>query len=179
MKVIFGLFLSLICSATVFSQIKPCPLTLKDSPSIRNVKLGMPLKDFLNLTKSYNLKFGSKYLAKNFDSPPSELFKGVDNIEVSDYEDKIYQYSIEYKKNVKWDDAEEFAQNLSENLNLPYDSWKFNKILAYEAVLHCAEFSVSINSLAQKVLIVDDVTVANKEKDAKDRELNRKKTFKP
>ena len=176
MKIILGLILA-VFSSSVYAQTELCRVPLKDSPVIRGLRLTMPEKDFLNAVGWQNTKtISSGYLIQGLSK--TEKFQHIDSIRAKIFDKKIYEFTFDYDDGVKWKDAKEFAQNLSENLNLPFVSWRFDSV-NWTGKMICDDFQISIdyydNSITLLDLLADQKIADENEK----KESDKKKGFKP
>lgn len=167
------LLICLIALVSVgYSQKKPCDLTLKDLPEIRKLKLGMAKKDAIKIfpTLEENTAF--------FMMPTTGDYENLESIDGNFYDGKLYRFEIRYKSEyVKWNDAYRFAQNLSENLKLPYDSWKFT--LDERAKMECREFSIEIISTLNEIIVKDLIAEEKIRQSELQKSDGKQKAFKP
>ena len=173
MKMIFALVL-LLFPALVFAQT--CDLTLKDSPEIRGLKLGMTKKEVEKVFPSIDIK-PVMNIFKESDLSKLEGFENLKTLDIffntsfSDkVEPKITNLLFVYKNDIEWNSINEFAQNLSDNLNLPFEFWKFS----YDkADMNCKDFRVEIR---ENFILLKSLIIENKIKEYNEK---KKKEFKP
>lgn len=180
MKNIFFVILFCVLCASVFGQNNQCNLALKESPQIRGLKLGMTKEEVEKvILPSSGIKLNG-FLNYITDSQLSKL-KGLEILKSLDivfmregFESPTYRVSsltFQYKKDVvEWNSILEFAENLSGNLNLPYDAWLFQN---HKAEMQCKDFSVII---MDNYILVKSTEIEDRLKIEKER---KKKVFKP
>jgi hypothetical protein len=169
------LLLILLTSINVLGQTKTCNLTLNESPEIRGLKLGKTKEKIQKLFPSKELKIVERFS----ESSLSEIdgFKDVSSLSMlflSDWPDitvdKLHAFSLQYKKEiVEWDSVYEFAQNLSQNLNLPLNAWEY---ILDRAEMHCEDFEIKIDK-SNNISVRSTVL----EKKVKERKEEKKKAF--
>lgn len=171
------LLLILLTSINVLGQTKTCNLTLNESPEIRGLKLGKTKEKIQKLFPSKELKFVERFSESSL--LEIDGFKDVSSLsmlflpEWPDITvDKLHAFSLQYKKEiVEWDSVYEFAQNLSQNLNLPLNAWEY---ILDRAEMHCEDFEIKIDK-SNNISVRSTVL----EKKVKERKEEKKKAFKP
>src|SRR5687768_15182414 len=83
---------------------KTCDLTLKDSPSIRGIKLGMP-EDDLNAVLEWNYEEHKRELPKRFGIHLTD----IQDVDFDFYKGKLARAKISYDRSMKWKNAVEFT----------------------------------------------------------------------
>ena len=134
-------------------QTKLCNLTLKDSPTIRGIKLGMTKQQFAQrIGRSSVGNF--VFLYKN-DLERLEDFENVAELNaLFNSQNILDSFVVKYDEEaVRWADAKEFARNLSNNFKLPLAAWNYFSTENREAVLNCKDFYMSIYSPVNQILI--------------------------
>lgn len=178
MKILLIAFL-IFFTAPVFGQ-KSCDLTLKDSPEIRGLKLEMSKQDVEKIIlPSSGIKI-SNFSNTLTNSQLSKLkgFENVDSLDImflrESFDSDIYRVStlvFRYKAdNVKWDSVIEFAENISDKLKLPSESWKFSD---YQGNMICKDFQITI---FENYIRLQSTTFENELKKLREQ---KKKEFKP
>lgn len=158
----------------------PCNLTLKESPVIRGLKLGMTkqevekvipsdsgikLDDFVNYLTTTQI---SKI--KGFETMTSlDITFMPESIKSDIYRTK--SLAFKYKNDVaEWDSVSEFAENLSNNLNLPFGAWVFSN---HKGVMICKDFRVTV---FENYIQIESTILEQQIKELKEQ---KKKVFKP
>lgn len=183
-----------------------CTLQLNEAPTLRGLRLGMSIedvKDYLGISIE-PLVFNTEVSAKNKNvrvdvgdriftvyKTNNSNFDGIKQFTLRFFEDELYQitiiYSIDY---IKWENEKEFANSLSEKLNLPQATWRgrFLSCESFELEIRAeSEYSSviilknliivkKINELANKKVMQE---IADEEKKQKQMEDDKKKAFKP
>jgi hypothetical protein len=181
MKYLLTLTFALVISTTISAQ---CNLTLKDAPAIRGLRFGMSSKDVGSVI-GMPLKIMGPAGSIWAYNPEIQLtdVKGLDGVmllQLGFERDKLRDIDVDYNLQVHWENAAEFAKNLSDNLSLPSSAWTFDKTDERRAEMICKEFAVQIDTgLGGKLRLVDLVTQQQKDADKKDRADEWKKVFKP
>lgn len=174
--------LVLIVSFFVFClpSFAQCNLTLKDSPVIRGLKLGITkteVEKVIPLSSGVKLSSFLNYLTTTQLSK-IKGFESLDSLDITfmreNFESKIYRVStlsFRYKNSlVEWDSVIEFADNISTNLTLPFDAWSFAD---NQAVMKCKDFKITI---VENYINLQSTTLENDSKKLKEQ---KKKDFKP
>jgi hypothetical protein len=135
-----ALLLILLLPLIVLPQ---CNLTLKQSPTVRGLKLGMPGKE---------LKLANTYLLGDVSDVPS--YEGVNWLHIETHPNgRISKLEFEYDLKTNWPSNKAFAKNLSQNLGLPYKAWRFPDTLS--AHMQCKGFKVVAHILFNKLELID------------------------
>lgn len=179
MKTLLPLFI-LVLSFPAFAQSKitnpvrsVCTLTVKDSPVIRGLQLGMPEEDFkkavggdawLSLTKA------------NLADKPA--FQGIDGITFDFYKGRLSRLQIDYDQSVRWKDAAEFVDALSDSLKVPGDAWIVNG-MSQRGMMQCKGFSIEARAGSNWLILEDTDALAAFMDEQKRKEEEKKKNFKP
>ena len=166
-------------------ETKKCELALRDAPSIRDLKLGMPEDEIVTL---FSIK--RDYIIRDTDtegvssanifinspnglyrSPPS--FNGINWLSFKTYLGRIFSFEVSYEPTeIKFENNMQFAQNISNTFKLPLESWDFK---GYEGKLICKEFVVKVDAKSNSISIIDTLT----EQQIKQKEELKRKAFKP
>lgn len=151
-SVLTALFL---IAASCFAQqsVTPCSLTLTQAPSVRGIGFGMTREE---AEKTLGLIFLSSYMSKEDEKSglsnlhffrnrvnkyPQQL-DGVEAIQLKLLDNKIYSFIFSFDNSTKWNDINQFALSLSENLNLP-KSWRASGFSLTR--MDCQDFRVEAN----------------------------------
>ena len=165
MKTLLLIALTAALAAAAPGQ-EPCTMTKEQLPAMRKLRLGMERAEFEKHYKGANILVMKRHAAD-----PSDL-EGLGGIAFDFHQGRLY--FIEYDFNaVKWAKVQDFAKNVSENLKVPADAWRFEPG-DFLATMRCADFFVKLNSRYPTLTLRD--TVADKAKKA---EEDAKKTSKP
>jgi hypothetical protein len=181
MKYLLTLTFTLVISTAISAQ---CSLTLKDAPAIRGLRFGMSSKDVSSII-GMPLKIMGPAGSIWAYNPEIQLtdVKGLDGItllKLGFESDRLIQIDIDYNLEVRWENAREFAGNISENLKLPMSAWTFEKTDERRAEMICKEFAVQIDTgLGGKLQLMDLVAQRSRRIDKNERADEWKKVFKP
>jgi hypothetical protein len=160
------------------AALEPCHLTLKDAPVIRNLRLGMARDEVDQIIPNDSRV---KYInSSTITSYPyftnAAGFENIYQITAKFYENRMNGLEIAYDTNaVEWKNVQEFARNLSDNLKVPFNAWRFSKSRPNFAEMRCKEFALEIDS-ALNELTLQNSTSTEGIQQAND---NNKKGFKP
>jgi hypothetical protein len=160
-----------------YIDAKSCDLTLKDSPQIRGLKLGMPRDEADAIIPSDRVKvINSSDIIAYPQYSNARGFETVYQISAEFLENRLSALEIVYdEEDVKWKNAKQFADALSANFNIPTRFWKYNARNASVAEMQCREFSIKIDSAANE-LSLEKINAPQKTAQG---EGNPKTTFKP
>jgi hypothetical protein len=136
-----------------FLLSKECDLTLKDAPSIRGLKLGMPRDEADRIIPPDRVRYlDSSAITAYPQFGKTAGFENVYQVSAEFFEEKLNALEIVYDPNaVKWKNAKEFAENLSQNFNIPNRFWKFESKEATVSEMRCSDFSINIDSELNEV----------------------------
>lgn len=153
-----------------------CNLTLLNSPTIRGLKLGMTKETFINMAPSDLVVTGDTLLFKG-DLDKETNFKNILFVEGKFFEEKLYDLRISYwMDSAKWKSNQDFAKNISENLNLPYTMWVHNYS---SSDISCKGFSIKVWSIPPNIQLTDENVIKAK-KATEDKAIKEKNdAFKP
>lgn len=162
---------------TAYLLSKECDLSLKDSPVIRGLKLGMPREEADRVIPTDRVRYiDSSAITAYPQFSRTAGFENVYQISAHFSEEKLGVLEIVYDPNaVKWSSAKEYAENLSQNFTLPFRFWKFNTKTPTIAEMRCSEFSIAIDS-EQNELRLEKQNAIQKTVQPKE---ETKKVFKP
>ncbi len=150
----------------------PCKLKINDAPTLRGLNLEMAKakvrKEYPSMIISNNSMISSG-IALNNQITNFKYQEGIDRVTVMFRNDKVFSILLTYSNSIRWSSAEEFADKISETLNLPRATSR--KVLggAYYTV-NCGEFLVrtGINSEQQPTLLLtkdpDELNESNQQK---------------
>lgn len=140
------------------SPQEPCKMKLTESPTVRGLRLEMPKslvqKEYPLMTfTSDPIKSSGMAVAGQISN--LEYQKNIDRITVVFRYDKVFSVMLTYNNSVPWESAEEFADKISQSLNLPRAAERKNAGGIYYSV-NCGEFGVRtrINSEKQPILLL-------------------------
>ena len=138
----------------------PCPLTIKDSPTIRGLRLGQsynslrevfpPSYDFLNKPNEYGV---NQVLLTEASVASREQLEGIDLISLTYFDNLLVDIRINYRRSVEWQSNLHFVSAIVEQLKLPRDGWQERD----PSYLVCQDFGVEISGarLAPELRILD------------------------
>ncbi len=186
-------FFILLFSINSYGQTKPCDLTLKDSPTIRGLKLGMSFEQVKNLYPSASLFTDWASLDKN-KIANSAFSKNLESIHIDFSKlNEVNEISFSYDDSVKWDSSAEFTDAISPSLNLSKGYWYCPRQLAchlpeVQRNLDCNSFGMSVIFLLDKPTLTIRKTFAELAIEEKQNQkalsetpenVKKKKAFKP
>lgn len=167
MKALLLIALTTALTTAAYAQ-QPCTMTKDQLPAMRKIRLGMERAEF---EKHY--RGASILVMKRHAANPSDL-EGLDGIGFDFHQDRLYFIEYDLDANTaKWEKVQDFAKNVSENLKVPENAWRFEPG-DFLATMKCADFFVKLNSKNPTITLRD--TVADKAKRA---EEEAKRTSKP
>jgi len=167
MKALLIIALTATLAAAAPAQ-QTCTTTKDQLPGMRKLRLGMERIEFEKYYQGANI-----LVMKRHAVDPSDL-EGLDGIAFDFHHDRLYFIEYDFNRNaVKWEKVQDFAKNVSENLKVPENAWRFEPG-DFLATMKCADFFVKLNSRYPTLTLRD--TVAEKAKKAED---DAKKTLKP
>ncbi len=149
-----------------------CSLKLSDAPTLRGLTLEMPKaqvrKEYPAMIISTHPVISSGIALNNQISNP-KYQEDIARVTVMFRNDKVFSILLTYTNSIKWNSIEEFADKVSESLNLPKATSR--KVLggAYYSI-NCGEFLVrtGINSEKQPTLLLtkdpDELNEGNQQK---------------
>jgi hypothetical protein len=132
----------------------PCALALAQAPAVRGIKFGMTRDEIENL-------LGIRFIGNTLSTEDSEIglsnlgfyrvlvnkyprqLDGVEAIQLRLFQNKLYSFSLSFERSNNWNNTEQFASFLSENLNLP-NNWETAG--SSVARMNCRGFRVEANS---------------------------------
>jgi hypothetical protein len=140
------------------SPQEPCKMKLSESPTLRGLRLDMPKalvqKEYPRMTFTPDpVKSSGMALSNQISNP--EYQKNLDRITVIFRNDKVFSILLTYNNSIPWESAEEFADKISQSLNLPRAAERKNAVGIYYSV-NCGEFGVRtrINNEKQPTLLL-------------------------
>jgi hypothetical protein len=149
-----------------------CSLKLSDAPTLRGLTLEMPKaqvrKEYPAMIISTHPVISSGIALNNQISNP-KYQEDIARVTVMFRNDKVFSILLTYTNSIRWNSIEEFADKVSESLNLPKATSR--KVLggAYYSI-NCGEFLVrtGINSEKQPTLLLtkdpDELNEGNQQK---------------
>lgn len=177
---IFLIFFSLFFVLPVSAQ-QPCNLTLKDSPVIRGLKLGMtktevekviPLDNKITYANFIDYSFNKGQISK------IKAFQGLDTVYIRFIDQNknldnlpVEQLTFVYDNSVQWSSHWEFARFIADYFKLPFKSFVLDDNNRIK--LNCIGFRL----LLQPNYISLDTTQLEDKKNLENE--RRKKSFKP
>lgn len=124
-----------------FAVPAQCTLTLDQSPTVRAFKLG---------TRGVELKESLNNLIGDVGNIPG--FEDVALVFINlDRQGLISRIDIQYTP-TKWKDSRAFAKNLSTNLKLPFNAWRYPD--EWAATMQCKEFTVKTDSHFNRLILI-------------------------
>lgn len=134
------------------APIEPCNLDLKQSPTLRGLRLDMAKAD---VRKEYPLmtittdtvKSSGIALSHQISNPAYQ--ENLDRITVLFRNDKIFSILLTYNDLIKWDSPEEFAEKVSSSLNIPKAAPRKASGTTYYSI-NCGQFGVRMRINADK-----------------------------
>jgi hypothetical protein len=162
----------------LLQRISTCTQTVDNAPKLRGLYLGMSQSAFYLLFKVMKVDdVDNVRLVSYSDFKDVEMFEGVTTLEAKFFERKLYALKLGYdNSSFKWVSSSEFAQSLSDSLNLPFSDWEFS---GPKASMKCSGFTINIHSSNNTIELIDYRTETIKsDKEAK-KEREKKKVFKP
>lgn len=166
MKILLFIALATALAAAALAQ-QPCAMTKDQLPAMRKLRLGMERAEF---EKHY--RGASILVMKRHAADPTDL-EGLDGIGFDFHHDRLYFIEYDFNENsTKWEKVQDFAKNVSENLKVPEDAWRFEPG-DFLATMKCADFFVKLNSRNPTLTLRD--TVADKAKKAEEDAKNKSK----
>jgi hypothetical protein len=172
------LILGFAASAFAQTSIKPCALTLQQSPEVRGLKLGQRYED--------RPRFAGFVGGPDYDEPDdvglrtvhisnygdrSERFQGITRLTLKYLDDSLAAFEIHYSPEVKWESDAHFAAAIAEQLHLPATGW-VNK---YRPTLLCVGFIVKAEGRFGAALTIersdleDEIATRNANRERKKR----------
>lgn len=133
-------------------------MKLSASPTLRGLRLDMPKaevqKEYPLMTFTYDpVKSSGIALSHQISNPAYQ--ENIDRITIVFRNDKIFSILLTYNDLIPWDSMEEFADKISQSLNLPKAAQRKRAGGIYYSV-NCGEFGVRtrINSEKQPTLLL-------------------------
>lgn len=128
------LLVILACTLTAFAQkqpIKPCSLTLEQSPVVRGLKLGQEygaLSDILPRGRYGRTEKPDEIgeispLFTAASVSDRNLLKGISLLRLSYIDNRLEAISIYYDSSVEWESDLHFTSAIAEQLHLPTKGW--------------------------------------------------------
>jgi hypothetical protein len=204
MKIYSTIIFILIFGLTVFSQIvddskatsrqPPIPFnscTESDSPTIQGLRFRTTVAEIKRDTK-LELRRSNSALPKDNDAyTAQDVNENVKSLYLGFYKNQLEYINVIYSDAIKWNSLQEFAQKVSESLNVS-GKWKIKKDSFKGFMLSCTHFTLFLSfssifgSNNYELYAVSNDILFEKRKDYKDDEkrkniINQKKkeTFQP
>jgi hypothetical protein len=123
---------------------EPCRIKLKDSPTVRGIRLDMPKAE---VQKEYPLMIitpdpvKSSGIALGYQISNPDYQENIDRLTVIFRNNRVFSVLITYSDLISWDSAEEFADKISKSLGLPKAVPRNRAGGVYYSV-NCGEFAV-------------------------------------
>lgn len=157
------------------------------SPTIRNIRLGMTLSEASQALKTKITLEKSTLSVVGLNFGRVGKVSGVFQLFLHFLDGRISWIKVQYDKSIRWNGQSEFTRRVSESLLLP-NLWTFNEV-KNESYLACQNFEIKVTGLYDNTFIIE--TFSNKsielisrrirEKNLKEQQIEQKKkeTFKP
>lgn len=151
------LILTCVLTASAQQPLKPCTLTLEQSPEVRGLKLGQPFAAmemrFPRRHPRYD-RIDEAGIRQEITSAPAlrnpELLKGVMLLRTVYLDDKLASIEVAYDRSVRWQSAAHFTAAIVEQLKLPNHGWR--KLHPGALTLQCNGFAIeTLGSSSLKV----------------------------
>ena len=151
---------------------EPCSLKLSESPTLRGLRLDMTKAEvqkeypLMTITADH-VRSSGMALSHQITNPNYQ--DNIERITVVFRNDKVFSILLTYNNLISWDSIEEFANKVSESLNLPKATPRKRDVGVYYS-LNCAGFGARtrINSEKQPTLLLtrdpDELWETTKEK---------------
>jgi hypothetical protein len=165
-----------------------CGLSLEASPVLRGLKLGITVNETAQLFGKTSEDSTFKKAKSSEDNPAkiaidSEMLKKISefnfvkSLDLEFYGGKLYKIAIRYSEDeVTFSTNRQFAENISEKLNLPKKPWVYYKpILPGVGSLRCREFQVDVQYTLNEIVLIDLAAA----KILENKEEEKRKNFKP
>lgn len=150
---VIGIWVTLF-SSTMWAQGKQCGLSFSDVSAIRGLRLGMTSEQVVSLLGNPSVRDNGHigYTPQSFNDEKSQVvgLVDVDQIQLSLSQNQVSGIFINYKP-VVWGSAREYADAVSEKLNLP-KLWKYR---AAEAEMVCRDFSLKLDASVNSLTLLD------------------------
>jgi hypothetical protein len=124
MKRLAPLILLLVCFS--ISAQEKCTLNISQAPTIRGLKLGMPLEELRGILPSYHFKnpeslgiLSGTITAQQLRKAKAVSYDGLRSVGVLFLDGKLAYAEFEYDATYRWANAWEFTQKLSDTLRIP------------------------------------------------------------
>ncbi len=125
MKLLLTTFLILIFAIVGFAQQK-CELTLNQSPTLQNLKLGMSpfeAKNILGIKVKAKKQGQSTYFQNYIKKKAEGKLAGIRAIFLRFYDAKLYQIELFYEEPYAWQNLESLIDDYSVKNNFPKEFW--------------------------------------------------------
>jgi hypothetical protein len=174
-----------------------CSLRIPQSPTIRGLKLGMPLTEvrslFPSMAREAALLSGipgrtvpdeTGFLSKYIYSPnlTNKNFEGIDELQMDFLDGRLVSFSVDYDYSTKWAGIDEFVSKMSSALNLPM-AWTDNRMVLEEKSkrMDCDGFQVVAEiELSSGSIKISEVGITEiRQRRRKEVESKRREAFKP
>ncbi|HXG64456.1 MAG TPA: hypothetical protein VNO70_05070 [Blastocatellia bacterium] len=168
-----------------------CELTIKQSPTIRGIRLGMTLEEALDqfpgikesgLSQSTD-KFGlssARILADQY--PDKERLKGVQFIYLQLFDNRIFSFSVHYA-GPEWRGVDEFISRLSGPLKLPAaNHWEPYHSSSHQKTLNCQGWKItaSTSGSSSSITVFSEAAIDKIVEERREAEKEKKRqAFKP
>ncbi len=157
------------------SALAACSLTLEQVSAIRGLRLRTS-EDQINKALPFRRGNEKTIFPNLLDTYPG--FENVDVITVGFYQDKMSELTVRYTPSVKFDSILVFAENVAENLKLPFAAWRFKG--DDTASMSCKGFAVEIRTRSgASISLVDKDAELAKQSELEKERVEKQRTFKP
>ena len=151
------------------AELKKCPLTVEQSPTVRGLKLGQSPSEIRTLFAVEGNEDLTR-IALDLDRRPDETgvreqlisssmlglrsdkLKGTRNISIRYLDERLASFQIAYDGNVKWQSSAHFAAAIAEQLHLPTEGWQDTGVALR---LTCQGFYVETTAFASSQLKIE------------------------
>jgi hypothetical protein len=154
------LLAAVFCSP--YAAQETCSLTLKDAPTLQNLRLGMPPEEvqtvFGRALKIKIKKKGWRVFFQNYiENPAPPVLSGVRALYLRFFEGRLYQIEIFYENRPEIKTIEDFENYLETTLKLP-DLWRDER---GRQTIRCVDFSLFADKILNpRVELTDETTRA-------------------
>lgn len=159
MKAIF-ITVSILFFAMSVSAQDACELTLDQSPTLQNLKLGMSSQE---ASKILGIKVkvkpeGQRSFFKNYIKKKAKgNLVGIRAIFIRFYDNKIYQIELFYEKDYRWQTLDSLINDYSTQSNFPIDFWQTE--YGYSNAI-CKGFSLDADYVLNPHIQITDDAIA-------------------
>lgn len=123
------------------AELKKCPLSIEQSPTVRGLKLGQSPNDIRTLfavegeddltrialgldTRADETGIREQLISAHSLGLQAEKLKGTRYISIRYLDDRLVSFQIAYDSSVKWPSGAHFTAAIAEQLHLPTEGWQ-------------------------------------------------------